>query len=241
MKDFTNKTVGEIVTQNLKYATVFQSLGIDFCCGGDVVLSDAATKVGIPLEAIVEKLKGNVEEYNMPKALNFDEWSLDLLIDYVVKFHHNYIRTRGPEIYSLVEKVVNVHGETDKHLHTIMDLFKASLFDLNNHLDKEENILFPLIRDLIVASEEGQALPSFHCGSVQNPIYVMMKEHDDEGIRFRKIAELTNGYTAPEYACNSYRLLLDELKQFEENLHIHIHVENNILFPKAVKLESSLD
>lgn len=240
MKDLENKTVGEIVSQNIEYAKIFYAHDIDFCCGGNVLLSDAVREKGISLEKIIEELETQINRSSLPQALNFDAWSLDLLIDYVVKFHHNYIRTKGPEIYYLLEKVTNAHGETDKHLYEVKDLFKASLIDLDSHLGKEENILFPLVEEMLQASAEGHKLPEFHCGSVQNPIRVMNQEHDDEGTRFRKISELTNAYTAPDYACNSYKLALEELKQFEENLHIHIHVENNVLFPKSIKLEDSL-
>lgn len=239
MKDLVNKTVGEIVAQNIKYANVFQSYGIDFCCGGDILLADAAKKKGVSLAEVVRDLESDVSTSSLPQALNFNMWSIDLLIDYVVKFHHHYIRTRGTAINTLLEKVVNAHGERDPHLYQVLDLFRASLVDLHNHLDKEENILFPLTRELLNEKEKGGRLPQFHCGSVNNPIRVMMQEHDDEGARFRTISGLTEAYTAPEYACNSYKLVLEELRQFEENLHIHIHVENNILFPKAIKLEES--
>lgn len=240
MKDFLNKTVGEIVAQNIEYARIFESLGIDFCCGGDILLEEAAMKVSLPMERVIEELKSKTVDGTLPQALDFNAWSLDLLIDYVVKFHHVYIRSNGPKIYYLLEKVVNAHGETDKHLYEVFELFKAALIDLGSHLEKEENILFPLVHEIINASTNGESLPQFHCGSVCNPIRIMMQEHDDEGARFKRISELTNSYTAPEHACNSYKLVLKELKQFETNLHIHIHVENNILFPKSVEVEDRL-
>lgn len=239
MKDFVNKTVGEIVAQNIEFAKVFQSYGIDFCCGGDILLSEAVKKSGVVLDDLLKDLELSVKSDSLPQALNFDQWSLDLLIDYVVKFHHHYIRTRGTEIHALLTKVVNAHGDRDSHLHQVTELFSASLVDLHDHLAKEENILFPLIRELLLAQSKGEQLPRFHCGSVNNPIRVMIQEHDGEGDRFRKISGLTGAYVAPEYACNSYKLVLEELRQFEENLHIHIHVENNILFTKAIKLEES--
>ncbi|NMA73311.1 MAG: iron-sulfur cluster repair di-iron protein [Bacteroidales bacterium] len=241
MKNLENKTVGEIVAENIAYAQVFQSYGIDFCCGGDILLSEAVKKANTSLDDVIKALESEQDEQSLPQALNFNAWSLDLLIDYVNKFHHRYIRTKGPQIYSLLEKVVNAHGETDPHLYQVLDLFGASLFDLHNHLDKEEQILFPLVAEMLKALDKGERLPMFHCGSVQNPIRVMNQEHDDEGARFRVISELTNSYTAPEHACNSYKLVLEELKQFEKNLHIHIHVENNIIFPKAIKLEDSFN
>lgn len=240
MKQFSNKTIGEIVAQNIEYARVFNSFGIDFCCGGNIFIEDAAKNASVPLDKIIEALNNQNSYGGLPLALNFDNWSLELLINYIVKYHHHYIRNNGPRIYNLLDKVVKVHSETDKHLPEVLNLFRASLMDLDNHLAKEENILFPLVTEIVTASERGDSLPKFHCGSVQNPIRVMLQEHEDEGARFKRISELTNFYTAPKHACNSYKLVLKELKQFEENLHIHIHVENNILFKKSIIIEESL-
>lgn len=239
MENLKNKTVGEIVALNIGYAKVFQNYGIDFCCGGDILLVDAVSKINVSLDDVLDEIE-TAPHYDIPQALNFNAWSLDLLIDYIVKFHHNYIRTQGPKIYTLLEKVCKVHGDTDTHLYEVLDLFRESLIDLHNHLDKEENILFPFVYEVMNALNKGKEAPEFHCGSVVNPIRVMMQEHEDEGVRFRKISVLTNSYKVPKYACNSYRLVLEELKNFEENLHIHIHSENNILFPKTIKIEDSL-
>ena len=238
MKDFKNKSVGQIVSHNIEYAKVFKSFGVDFCCGGDLLLTQAVDETSVAIDAVVEALE-KVESSSVTRALDFNQWSLDLLIDYLIKFHHDYIRQNGAPIVDLLNRVVEVHGEAEPHLYEVKELFVASLSDLNNHLDKEEGILFPLIRDLLVARAKGESLPQFHCGSVENPIRVMMEEHDDEGVRFRTIAKLTANYTPPATACNSYKLVLDELRQFEENLHIHIHVENNILFPKSLELQES--
>lgn len=239
MKNLKDKTVGQIVSLNIGYAKIFQKYGIDFCCGGDILLTDAVNKTNVSLDDILKDMEMPLHS-DIPQALNFNAWSLDLLIDYIVKFHHNYIRTEGHKIYTLLDKVCKAHGDRDKHLYEVLDLFRESLIDLHNHLDKEENVLFPYVYEVVDALNKDKEAPYFHCGSVVNPIRVMMQEHEDEGIRFRKISALTNTYQAPEYACNSYKLVLEELKNFEENLHIHIHSENNILFPKAIKIEDSL-
>lgn len=240
MNDFKEMTVGEIASQNIEYSKIFKTHKIDFCCGGNISLQQAAKNAGAELDKVVEELNNIKSSETSVGALNFDAWPLDLLIDYVFKFHHHYIRTTGTEIYQLLDKVQKVHGETDPHLKEVQALFGSALVDLNNHLGKEENILFPYILEILKTAENGDHLPEFHCGSIENPIRVMMQEHDDEGVRFKKISELTNVYLPPAHACNSYKLVLNELKQFEENLHIHIHVENNILFPKAIELENSL-
>ncbi len=238
MEKFENKTVGEIVSENIVYAQVFQTYGIDFCCEGDLLLTDAVSKANVSMSNVLKDLEFEAVEQPLSQAINFNTWSLDLLIDYINKFHHYYIRSKGPEIYALLEKVVHSHGQTDSHLHKVIHLFGASLIDLHNHLDKEEQILFPLIREILKAEEKQESLPFFHCGSVQNPIRVMVEEHDGEGDRFKKISSLTDSYRTPAHACVSYKQVLEELRQFEENLHIHIHVENNILFRKAIELEN---
>lgn len=238
MNKLEGLTVGEIVSQNIAYTKVFQACGIDFCCGGNILLREAAEKVNVNIEEVLNDLNAiDTSDAVIAKAFNFDAWSLDLLIDYIFKFHHNYIRTIGNEIYELLDKVVKVHGDTDPHLKEVQSLFTASLVELNDHLAKEENILFPFIFEILEANQRGASLPEFHCGSIENPIRVMEQEHDDEGVRFRVISELTNSYSIPPHACASYKLVLEELKQFEDNLHIHIHVENNILFPKAIRLQ----
>lgn len=238
MNKLEGLTVGEIVSQNIAYAKVFQTHGIDFCCGGDILLLEAVKMVGVNIKELVRDLNAvNTSDTVIVRALNFDAWSLDLLIDYIFKFHHNYIKTEGNKIYELIGKVVKAHGNTDPHLREVQSLFAASLVDLNEHLAKEENILFPFIMEILNTHQRGASLPEFHCGSIENPIRVMEQEHNDEGARFRVISELTNSYSIPPHACASYKLVLEELKQFEDNLHIHIHVENNILFPKAIKLQ----
>lgn len=239
MKNFREMTVGEIVSQNIEYAKVFQKHKVDFCCGGDVALSKAVESAGAALKEVVEELQA-VPQSSLPAAFDFNNWSLDLLIDYIVKFHHNRIRTEGPKLLELIKKVVNAHGSSDPRLGEVEAHFRASLVDLYSHLDKEEQILFPLVHKLLEAEQSGCAVEEFHCGSVENPIRVMMMEHDNEGERFRVISKLTDGYSAPEFACGSYRLMLSQLREFEENLHIHIHVENNILFVKAMEIEERL-
>ena len=144
------------------------------------------------------------------------------------------------EIEELLDKICRVHGEKHPSLYNVQALFHDSLSDLNAHLDKEELVLFPYIYEMVKAKLENTPLPEFHCGSIEAPISVMMAEHDIEGERYRHIEHLTNGYTAPEDACNSYRLVLQQLKAFEEALHQHIHLENNIVFPRSIKMEAKL-
>jgi len=237
MEKFKNIRVGELVAQNIAFAEVLAKYNVDFCCGGEVLLTDAIEQAGASVEEVFKELETLSNHSPQKKALDFKAWSLDLLIDYVVKYHHRFIRESGPELIGLLERVVRVHGGAHPELLRVQTLFSASLQDLESHLDKEELVLFPLIREFLEAEEEKRAVASFHCGTVNNPIEVMKMEHDNEGERFREISKLTNGYLAPQDACDSYRLLMRQLEIFEENLHLHIHVENNILFPKAILLE----
>ncbi len=239
MKITENTPVGKIVAQDIHKAKVLNQFHIDFCCGGDKSLGEACHALNISIEDVKSALEHS-DIAHESAALQFDNWRLDLLIDYIVKYHHHYIRTQGIETYKLLEKVCKAHGEKNPNLFKVQKHFYESLTDLHQHLDKEEIVLFPFIQELLSTEKNHQSLPDFHCGSIENPISVMIHEHDGEGERFRLISQLTQAYTAPDYACESYQLVLNLLQEFEENLHIHIHVENNILFPKAIKLQHKL-
>lgn len=166
-------------------------------------------------------------------VIDFRSWPLDLIIDFIEKKHHRFVRDMTEEIMPYLDKVSRVHGGRHPELHKIYSLFSQSADDLSVHMRKEEMILFPLIIRLINAP--GQLTSSFD--SVSNPINMMRHEHAIEGERFRTIARLSDNYTPPEDACNTYRVVFALLKDFENDLHKHIHLENNILFPKAIELE----
>lgn len=238
--NITNQTkVGEIVALDINLAKILNDYEIDFCCGGERLLFDICREKNISFEEVVAALLSNSGSLSTA-GLQFDNWSLDLLIDYIVKYHHHYIRTQGPKTFKLLQKVAEVHGETNPKLIEIYELFQASLVDLHEHLDKEEMVLFPFIEELLKTERENLQLPNFHCGSIENPIGVMLHEHSNEGDRFRQIAALSDNYSAPQYACDSYRLVMQLLQEFENNLHLHIHVENNILFLKSIALQEKL-
>lgn len=227
--------VGQIVAADYSTARIFAGYGIDFCCHGETLLEEACNQAGVSVEEVLKVLEN-------PKSVNhtsseFATWPLDLLIDYVLKIHHRYIRHRGPEILALLEKVESVHGVAHPELHELHALFVESLEDLEMHLQKEENVLFPYLLDLFEASEQGEFIGKMHCGTVENPIRVMRMEHEGEGNRYHHIGELTGQFTAPADGCSSYRLLMNELKDFVDHLYEHIHLENNLIFPRAVKLE----
>ena len=176
----------------------------------------------------------------MENNLNLSSWPLDLLVDYIERTHHNYIKGKVPILLKYLEKISEVHGERHPELIEIYDLFLHSAMDLKMHLNKEEYILFPFIRQLAEHEKSGQHIEPGHFGTVQNPIEMMKEEHVKEGERFDTISKLSGGYAVPEDTCDTYRVAYSMLNEFEEDLHKHIHLENNILFPKAIQLEKSL-
>lgn len=238
MKDFKTMTVGEIVADDFKHAKVFDKYKIDFCCNGSIPLSEACKYAHSDIDEVVEALKELPAESLV--MTDFKAWPTDLLVDYILKFHHRNIRKQGPEIAALIDKVCRAHGDNHPELFEVQEQFLQSLADLDNHLQKEEMVLFPYVYEMCLAESEKMPAPCFHCGTVESPIAVMMGEHDAEGERYRHIARLTNDYTVPSDGCNSYRLMLEELKAFEAALHHHIHLENNIVFPRVIEMEKAL-
>lgn len=232
-------TVGEIVAQDYRTAAVFQSFDIDFCCKGNRTLREACEKSRVDVEDMLEDL-GQVMQRKDDSTPDFQSWPLDLLADYIEKTHHRYVEKAIPVIHRYVEKVCSVHGHRHPELNAIADQFYAAADELTSHMKKEELILFPYIRKLVQAKLAGQPLPRPPFGTVQHPITMMMQEHDIEGNRFREIANLSGSYTPPPDACTTYEVTYASLQEFEEDLHRHIHLENNILFPKAIALEESM-
>ena len=171
---------------------------------------------------------------------DYQSWPLDLLADYIEKKHHRYVQEKTLEIQPYLDKICKVHGERHPELLEIKEEFNASAGELAAHMKKEEMILFPFIRKMTKAKLENTKVDAAHFGTVKNPIQMMMNEHTVEGNRFRKIEELSNNYTPPLDACNTYRVSFALLKEFEQDLHLHIHLENNILFPRAIEIEKEL-
>ncbi|SUB88717.1 Cell wall-related protein ScdA [Porphyromonas macacae] len=238
MNDYAQMTVGDIVSHDSAAAYVFDRFGIDFCCGGNRLLSEVCEKGGIRLEDVVARLSAPKRE--MPtEHLAFYRWPLDLLVDYVLKIYHRNWKAGALKIKDLAHKVAEVHGETHPELLEVRDLFDAALTALEEHFDKEEQILFPYIYELVQAVENKTPVPEFHCGSISFPIAVMEDDHEAEGERFKYMRKITNGFTAPQDGCASYRLLMEELDRFEQHLHRHIHLENNLIFPQAIELQNS--
>lgn len=239
MKILETEKVGKIVATDYRTADIFVKYGIDYCCGGKKQLGIACTEKGLNTEGVIKELENRMSQ-NVDAETVFDEMSLSALADYIESVHHTYIRESIPVLFHYVEKVAHTHGGNYPELMAMRDTFTESMEDLQFHLQKEEKILFPYVRSLTHIKETGETYYQPLFGTVENPIRVMTDEHDTEGSRFEKIRNLLNDYKIPPYACMSWRVMLQKLEEFEKDLHKHIHIENNILFPKAIVLENEL-
>ena len=228
----TSQSIGSYVVERPSRSKVFERFGLDYCCGGHLSLEEACAKGGlepaIVLRALADFDAANPAEEPAP-------WTLDLaaLADHIEATHHAYLHRELARMRELVAKVAKAHGDTDPRLIRLNQVFQRFQEEMELHMAKEEQILFPLVRKLA----KGESLEAFHCGGVRGPVSVMRHEHDEHAVNLGLIKELTENFTVPEYACNTYRATLDALVELERDLHRHIHKENNILFPGAEALE----
>lgn len=236
MNTLEQLTVGEYVANDFRTAALFSKYGIDFCCKGNRTLEEVCAKKDINPIDLENEIQA-ILETKSDHAIDFKSWSPSLLIEYIVEKHHSYVEEKTPVILQFLDKLCKVHGERHPELFEINSLFKLSAGDLAQHMKKEELILFPFIQKMVKAQKENQSIQEPHFGTVENPIAMMKDEHTIEGDRFAKIATLTDGFTPPADACTTYKVAFQMLKEFEQDLHKHIHLENNILFPKAIALQ----
>jgi regulator of cell morphogenesis and NO signaling len=238
VEELIRKTLAEIVTDNVRSAVVFEEFGLDFCCKGNRGLKNACAEKNIDLQKVVNELE-NLSHNGKGKE-NPNDWQLDFLVDYIINNHHQYVRRMIPVITLHADKVASVHGKNHPETLRIADLFLAVREELEMHMMKEERILFPQIKQMVLTQKENSQFFPPPFGTIQNPIRLMEFEHTSAGDALSQIRELSNNYTQPEDACNTFKALFSELKEFEEDLHKHIHLENNILFPKSITLEAEL-
>lgn len=232
-----DKKIAEYVAEDFRTAAVFKKHKIDFCCRGGVSLKEVCQKKKLDYEAIVNDLE-QIKHQKAENHIDFKAFPLDLLADYIEKIHHRYVEDKAPILLQFLEKLCRVHGERHPELLEIHEHFRAAVHALENHFVKEEKVLFPFIRDMVIATRYGKPIEQPHFGTIQNPIQAMMVDHDAEGERFQTIEKLTQGYTPPADACNTYKVAFAMLRDFDDNLKEHIHLENNILFPSAIALEA---
>ena len=239
MENTLKKNIGEIVAEDYRTAQIFKNHKIDFCCKGNRSIQEVADKNNLDADLLLKEIEG-VQLQGDGGNTDFKSWPLDLLADYIEKKHHRYVAERIPVLQQYLNKLCQVHGERHPELFEITEHFNASAGELAMHMKKEELIVFPAVRKMVQANQTGTQMQPLHFGTIQNPIQVMMQEHDNEGERFRHIEALSHGYTPPADGCTTYNVTYSLLKEFEDDLHNHIHLENNILFPKAEELEKQL-
>ena len=234
--NMAQRTVGELVTEDYRRASVFKKHGIDFCCGGGKTLRAACEKKGVSLDEMSRALEA-AEQRGGTTSMRPATWSPDFLADYIVNEHHTYVRESIPLLQEFLHKVARVHGTANPEVVDIARRFDEVASELRQHMVKEEDVLFPYVKALVAAKKSGQAPDPPAFGTVRNPIRMMEHEHDAAGDAMREIRRLSGEYTPPEHACTTYRVTYAKLEEFEGDLHRHVHLENNVLFPGAVALE----
>ena len=232
-------TVREVTLQIPESTRLLETLKIDYCCGGNRPLADACTSAGVAVGDVIEQLsarEGSAASDGV--AIDFQKLSVTQLITHILETHHVFTKSEMDRIQALTAKVIGAHGATHPELLTVNELFQRLCEDLKPHMFKEEQVLFPYIVALEQAAIQDQPVPFAPFGTVRNPIRMMMMEHDAAGDFLRELRGVTSDYRVPADGCISYQTLYQALENFEKDLHQHIHLENNVLFPKAADLES---
>jgi regulator of cell morphogenesis and NO signaling len=239
-KNFSHLTLSEIVTSNFKSAAIFEKYGLDFCCHGKKLITEACEEKGINSEEVFIQLENLNGTNSFREQEQFMHWELDFLVDYIINVHHKYVRDTIPVISAHAEKIVLKHGQNHPELTSIANDFSIVYKDLKQHMMKEEQLLFPYIKYLVdVKNKSGKPERPFF-GTLKNPIRMMETEHESAGNLLFEIAKLSNSYIPPKDACNTFKVYYRELEEFEKDLHKHVHLENNILFPRSIEMEEKL-
>ena len=239
VKNIFKKTVGEIVSEDYRAAHIFDNHRIDFCCKGKRSLAEVCEEKNLDVSKILEEIEF-VQQGKPSVTTDFKNWQLDVLADYIEKTHHSYVEEKIPILKKYLERLCQVHGAKHPELLQISQEFNHLSGELASHLKKEEFLLFPHIRKMVKAMNRNESLDSPNFGTVQNRTQMMMNEHMVEGDRLSKISKLADNYIPPADACNTYRVTYALLQEFEEDLHLHVHLENNILFPRSIEMEKDL-
>lgn len=232
----THTTVGELVADRPSRSRVFEKLGIDYCCGGRKSLQEACAAKGIDAATVLNVLLAAEMTASPTHETSWATAPLTDLCDHIEQTHHAYLRTELPRLATMVRKVAAVHGaDRDARLLELDGVFAGFVAELGSHMMKEEQVLFPMVRELDASDKPLQ----FHCGTLRNPIAVMEHEHDDAGAALARMRTLTDDYVPPAEACNTWRAMLDGLRELEADMHRHVHKENSILFPRAAAMEDA--
>jgi regulator of cell morphogenesis and NO signaling len=235
MSEFMNKSLAQIVNSNHRAAAVFEKYQLDFCCKGKRTLKQACEEKELNAGQIVTELEEVPSGNSCTVPVNYDRFTLSQLSDYIVNMHHSYVKKEMPAIFHYLEKVSSKHGDRHPEMHKVFALFAAIKEEMEHHMQKEELVLFPRIKETEKQVAGGNEIV-VNSTYLLSPINMMEQEHEHAGAMLAEIRQLTANYTPPADACTTYRLSFASLEAFEKDLHQHIHLENNILFPKALKL-----
>ena len=239
MKITPERTVGSIVAEDYRAAAVLTKYGIDFCCKGGRSVQEVCEKKNIDQTKLAEDITTLLarDAKNEEDALT---WPLEKLADHVETVHHRYVEERGPILQQYLAKLCKVHGDRHPELFKINEEFNACVGAMAVHMQQEELMLVPFVRNLAKSERTGEPFKTPHFGTVENPVHMMMEDHNAEGERFERMGALSDGFTTPADGCATYATAFSMLREFETDLHRHIHLENNIMFPRAVALEKRL-
>jgi regulator of cell morphogenesis and NO signaling len=230
-----NKTIGEIVAADFRTATVFENHGIDFCCGGKVPLSATCMEKGLDLAAITNELEA-VQSEPAERTQNYASWSLSFLADYIINTHHAYLKENDEQIAAYARKIAGVHGAHHPEVIRIATIFEKIATDMVGHLKEEEEVFFPALKRADVAKIASATPDAEDRDTIRGSLLRLHREHEEIGAAVHEIRHLSGEYAIPDDVCNTFMLTYRKLKEFEDDLHKHVHLENNILFPKASEL-----
>jgi len=235
-KSLPSLSLAQIVNSNHKAASVFEKYRLDFCCKGKRSLEQACTEQQLAIHQVTRELENIFSDDTDTATIDFEKMNLTQLCDYILQTHHAYVKNELPQIYAYLQKVSSKHGDRHPELYKIFQTFAAVKEEMEGHMKKEELVLFPRIKELQKLADNENARRQLSVNYLQFPITVMEQEHDHAGNLLNDIRIFSNDYTPPQDACTTYRLCFASLKAFELDLHEHVHLENNILFPKAIKI-----
>ena len=238
MNELMTKTLAQIVNSNHRAASVFEKYHLDFCCKGKRSLQAACDEKELIIEEVLSELERTEPINNCAVPVNYDRLSLTQLSDYIIMTHHSFVKKEMSAILDYLQKIVSKHGEGHPEMIKVLQLFTAVKEEMEQHMEKEELILFPRIKEIEKMVTEGKEI-IINNTYLLSPVNMMEQEHDHAGSILAEIRKLTNDYNPPPDACTTYRLSLAVLQAFELDLHQHVHLENNILFPKALSLFNS--
>lgn len=240
-RTLSSLSLAQIVNSNHKAASIFEKYHLDFCCKGKRSLEQACSEQQLPVSQIAGELENIFSNESSSAIIDFDKMNLTQLADYIVQTHHAYVKNEMPQIYAYLQKVASKHGDRHPELYKIFETFAAVKEEMDDHMKKEELVLFPRIKELQKLADNERGQLQLNIGYLQSPITVMEQEHDHAGNLLNDIRIFSDDYMPPQDACTTYRLCFASLKAFELDLHQHVHLENNILFPKAIEIFKELE